>query len=121
EQEQTRAELSESMRQQFGHPRAEHAAATHRQVCGVGSVHVRESGARDEERDATAKPQAGFERRLIRFLPTTKQRPAEDEQQQRKRVREIAEQIERDVGNPRTAAAAEIVYAVRFARDMRPR
>ena len=70
---------------------------------------MRQAGAADEKRDAADQAQSRFQGGVAIRVAFADQRPAEDQQQQRKRVSQIAEQIKRQIGGPRADRAADIV------------
>ena len=120
EQEQARAEEAEAFHQPAADELAEDAALAGRQdAVGARHVQVRKAAAGDEERDEADQAQRRLERRALDRDGAAQDHRADAEQQQRQRVGDDAEQIEREIGDPRAERAAEVVDVVGLA-DVRP-
>ncbi len=122
DEEEFGAEVAEAVQQRAADDLAEDAAAAAvlRRQAVADEAQVAQTAAAEEEQHAAEqakrRPQRGVRFRVV--FP--EQCPADREQQQRKYVRDVAEQVEHDVGDVRADAPADVADLRRLGFGVRP-
>ena len=120
EQEQAGAERPERAQQAVADELAEDAAFARGQAGRSQPVQPGESRRRDEERDEAEQAQGRLERRALLDQRPAQDHAADQQQQQRQRIGDDAEQVEREIGDPCAERAAEVLDAVLRIAGVRP-